>query len=255
MKNLYRQEISLNEITEIIYHAWQDCQKYIDISQDLYNKRELKPEYLVTVKISDRIIKQAIETPMSNFALKLEEKTKDVFERCFIDLERIDHPNKRKIIFKKRQTNESKERKGKFDITVYKKDNFYKLDSYRTYFVIEIKNFESSYNKIELDLIRIKELMFREDMAANNSCQYGILTYSKKVNKKKTIDALFNNKLNEIIENEKSQIFKKLKIDEEDKNIIITVKELHDKIEDEEYKLSYMFLIIIITVKLNNCNS
>lgn len=251
MKNVYRQEISLNDTIEIIYQAWYDCQQLIEISQDRYNNIELKPEYLVTVKIIDRIIKQFIETPSSNFAVKLEERTKNVFERCFQDLTRVDVESKR-IKFKPREKKESIKRKGKFDVTIYKKNNFSKIDSYRTYCVIEIKNFETSYKKIKSDLDRIQELICCTDNdVSQNSCQYGILTFSIKLNKKMTRDALFDNKLDQIIDNKKANIIKHLDIDDNN-NVFIDIKYLYDKSDYEEMDLSYVFLIVMIIVKPKN---
>ena len=213
MNNLYRNEIDQLEIKKLILNAWKDSNSLIERSQDEYNNVELKPEYLITVKIADRIVNEIIENNLSTFALKLEEQTKYVFERCFQDIRR-DKNNNLKLI--RRGKRNSILRNGKFDITVYKKDTHSSIDSYRTYFVID----------------RIYELISSTDSNSANSMKYGILTFSKKLNKKEMIESLFSNKMSLVKKRKKYHIIKKLGI--VDRNIITTVFEISQKFDGDE---------------------
>ncbi len=190
MNNIYRKEITEDELNICIFNAWKAAITFIEKSQDEYNEIEIKPEYLITVKIAEQIVNNIIGCSLSNFALKLEEDTKKVFKRCFKEVTYkhiINKLRKRSLpIWILRDDKDSEMRSGKIDITIYKKKPLAKLDSYHTYAIIEAKNFESHYKLLSNDLRRIEELISQYDEKSENLCKYGILTFSRRLNNKET---------------------------------------------------------------------
>ena len=247
--NIYRKDISVSEIIETINIGWQKALKFVEYSQSEDKNLELKPEYLITVKIADSIVENLIVNPVSNFSLILEGKTSDAYERRKSEINLTITKNRIvEYIFRKKS--DSNIRKGKFDIVLYKKEYLAGSDQYRTYSVIEVKNIKFSNRQLMLDILRINEIIKTNNNSDNYQLNYGILTFSEKVKKDLAIRMLFcNDSLTEIeklVENRKLKYHQKLDLKE---NMSIETFVMKNKIENEDcYTLSDLYIIYNVVI-------
>lgn len=119
---------------------------------------DIKPEYLLTVNVAQQIRREC-----DDLAIRLEEKTSEVVEKCIPDASK----DLMEYFTNLKNFGEKISREGKFDIVLYP-------NSYRekVMAVVELKGFQASTNGIQEDIRRIAEFLVED-----TTLQFGLVAY------------------------------------------------------------------------------
>jgi len=231
--------INIIDIVESVLKGWDNVTEFIYNTQDEENNYHFKPEYLITVKVAESILLYFYKNRLlDQYSILLEEKTSKAMTRR--EEEVLDYH--KSGVPKKYRARKESERKGRFDIVIYKKDNHYTLDSYRTICVIEIKNYYGNFNKIKKDITRINE--FKDSSIISNSFEFGLMTFIIRP-EKKYWERLYEREeiiIDKYIEN----IMQKLDLKDKWK---IHTEIISKRYSDPEYpKLQYLYIVVVITI-------
>jgi len=223
-------------LVDSILDGWERAEEFIRRSQYESGEFQFKPEYLISVKIADSIVNTFYKNGIGEkYSVILEDNTKYAFQRRnpeVIEYDQVGFPLKLR-------GKEKCARPGRFDITIYENDFLCFLDSYNTYCIIEIKNYNGKYSSIQKDINRIRNIL-----TANNtsSIEYGYMTFSLYPNKKDWAKLIDND---EIIQ---KKYLKRVKDHLQiDKDCIIKTLPIYKLYSEDDFSvIQYLFLIFVI---------
>lgn len=129
----------------------------------------MKPEYLTTILLG-RHLADWLKTGRQNesYFVRFEERTKDVATRAFTTLPMPYTPKNVHGRAKKESGEE-----GSVDLVIYRKGSFFP----ETVVVFEIKNFDQTDRRLELDIARNLEFMELTDRQKPNQISFAALTF------------------------------------------------------------------------------
>lgn len=231
--------LNKSDIIESVFLGWDNVTEFVNNTQDEENHYHFKPEYLVTVKIAESILKYfQLNGLLDQYSILLEENTYKAMTRRENEVLEYYKSGSPKLFRSKKESY----RKGRFDIVIYHKNYFYSLDSYRTICVIEIKNYSGNFNQIKKDIVRIND--FIDFSIISNSFEFGLMTFIIRPEKKHWKN-LFNNE-SVILDKYLKKINQKLSIKEEWK---VNTKIISKRYHDPGFPvLQYLYIILVITI-------
>lgn len=232
-------------VLKTIQEGWEATEEFALSVQCDVDLLKLRPEYLATVKIAEKIKDNILSSEFRDrYSLLFEEKTKDVYTRCFSSEIKLQQTISGKLKGQGRRKINSKLRNGRFDIVIYKNNFCDGVDIFRTYCVIEVKNQESTLSRIINDIERIEEILSISSIERDSSIKFGILTFSRNLTKRFKISDKESN-VNFLLGKDLDHIKRKLNISSDKINQFSLV----EKQQDYEFlHLKYLYAIYTIII-------
>lgn len=210
----------------------------VDFEASYFNFPSKIIEYLFTVNIAKELRKIRKFNPKEDYTIHLEYPAVEFINNAF---QKFTYENTGKNFIEhkiKRREKHKIGRKGRLDIAILSKPHGKFQANYLSKIAIEIKGINPDLKKVKSDLIRLKNALIASDKIGENSIEFCVSAFAKRIDKKKT--PFESREYKKIISDYKKKLEKLIKPVLRNTNIspkIISFK--IDEFSGEDYRKKY----------------